>query len=89
VPSEKSPSTNAKRRTILDAVLEVLPREDNGRSAKELHELIVARSLFTFRAADPVAMVRAAVRKHLRTHGGPGQPPARVREVGRDRYAAA
>jgi hypothetical protein len=80
--------SSAKRLTIIGAVIEVLTHETAARSSAELHQLIVARSLFTFRAADPVAMVRAAVRKHLRTHGGPGQPPARVREVGRDRYVA-
>jgi hypothetical protein len=56
------------------------------RNAREIHERIVAGSLFEFRAKDPLAMVRAAIRAHLKTHGAAGQPPARVRIVDRDLY---
>lgn len=74
------------RTTILDAVIQALPRDGVPRSAKEIHQLIVDRSLFTFQAQDPVGILRAALRKHLAAHGGQGQPPARVRQVERDRY---
>jgi hypothetical protein len=55
----------------------------------EIHALIVAKSLFTFRAEDPVGVLRAAIRKHLAAHGAEGQPPARVRQLERDRYVLA
>lgn len=74
------------RTTILDAAIQALPRDGVPRTAKEIHQLIVDRSLFTFNAKDPPGIVRAALRKHLAAHGGPGQPPARIRLVERDRY---
>ena len=77
------------RTTILDAVVQALPHDGVPRSSKEIHQIIVDRSLFTFRAQDPVSMVRSALRKHLATHGGQGQPVARVRQVERDRYVLA
>ena len=77
-----------RRVTILDAVFEVLRTEEQPLSAKEIHERISGRSLFAFKAVDPVAMVRAAIRKHLCTHGAVGQPVARITIVGRDRYQA-
>ena len=74
------------RTTIIDAIVQVLPRDELPRSSAEIHRLIVDKALFTFRAQDPVSMVRAALRKHLAAHGGAGQPSARVRHVERDRY---
>jgi hypothetical protein len=67
-------------------VVTVLSAEAKPRTCAEIHQMIVARELFTFKARDPVAMVRSAIRKHLRAHGGAGQPPARIRHVDRDRY---
>jgi hypothetical protein len=75
--------------TILDAVVQVLRDEPIPRSAEEIRDRIVERSLFTFKALDTVSIVRAAIRKHLRTHGQAEQQPARVRQVDRDRYSAA
>lgn len=72
------------RTTILDAVAEVI--DEVPRNAADIHARIVERGIFEFKAQDPVAMVRAAIRKHLRTHGGDGQPPALVRPVDRDRF---
>lgn len=83
-PSEQQ--AKLSRTTIMDAVVQVLPRDGLPRSSTEIHRLIVEKSLFTFRAQDPVSMVRAALRKHLAAHGGAGQPDARVRHVERDRY---
>jgi hypothetical protein len=77
------------RTTILDAVVLALPRDGVPRSAKEIRDLIVERSLFTFRAQDPVGILRAAIRKHLASHGAEGQPSARVRQQGRDSYVLA
>lgn len=74
--------------TILDAVVAVLCAQREPRSVKQIFQLIVDRQLYAFRAKDPVGVVRAAIRKHLRDHGGPGQPAARVRQLGPDRYAA-
>lgn len=76
-----------QRTTILDAVVTVLSGEAKPRTCAEIHQMIVDKQLFTFRAKDPVGIVRSALRKHLRTHGGPGQPAARVRQMDRDRYA--
>ena len=82
-------SESMPRTTILDAVVQVLRDERDPRSTKEILDRVVERSLFTFQARDPAGMVRAAIQKHLRTHGGDDQPPARVRRVDRDRYLVA
>ncbi len=74
------------RITILDAVVHALPRDGVPRTAKEIHQLVVDKALFTFNAKDPASIVRSALRKHLAAHGGQGQPPARIRQVDRDRY---
>jgi hypothetical protein len=79
---------NMPRTTILDAVVEALPRDGVPRSAQVIHQFIVDRSLFTFRAQDPLGILRSALRKHLAAHGGQGQPPARIRQIERDRYVA-
>lgn len=75
------------RTTILDAVSRVV--DEVPRTAAEIYDLIIARGLFEFKARDPVAIIRAAIRKHLRTHGGDGQRAARVRLVDRDRFCRA
>ena len=53
------------RRTIIDAVLQVVGDDDVGATAAELHERILSRKLYEFRAKDPVAILRAAIRKDL------------------------
>lgn len=74
--------------TILDAVLVVLGGSQHPMSSTEIHHRIASRSLYAFKARDPIAIVRAAIQKHLRTHGGAAQPAARLRRVDRDRYIA-
>ena len=73
------------RTTILDAALQVLDGETTPRSAKEIHDRIVKRALFSFKAQDTVGVVRAAIRRHL-SQKGARKPEARLREVERDRY---
>jgi hypothetical protein len=75
------------RTTILEAVVKVVDQVP--RTAAEIHALIVSRGLFAFKAQDPVAMVRAAIRKHLSAHGGDGQPAALLLAVDRDRFRKA
>jgi len=53
-------------RTILDACVEVLKEAKEPLSAEEIHQRICERQLFEFKAKDPVAVVRATIRKHLR-----------------------
>ncbi len=86
VQEQSHQGAKMSRTTILDAVAQALPRDGVPRSAAEIHKIILDKSLFTFRAQDPVSILRSAIRKHLATHGGPGQPVARVRQVERDRY---
>jgi hypothetical protein len=76
------------RMTILDVTHSVLASAKQPLTAQEIHAAVVEQSLFTFKARDPVAIVRAAIRKHLRSHGGPGQPPARLRQVDGGRFVA-
>ncbi|MFT3769721.1 MAG: hypothetical protein QM820_30155 [Minicystis sp.] len=67
-------------------MVQALPKDGVPRSAREIHQLVVDKALFTFRAQDAVGIVRSAIRKHLAAHGGESQPPARIRQVERDRY---
>jgi hypothetical protein len=66
-------------------VIQVLSPDDDGCTAKEILEQIVARHLYNFRAKDPVGVVRGAIRKHLR---GTEKNP-RVVQVARDRFRRA
>lgn len=75
------------RATILEAVLDVLSREHAPLSAAEIRDRVVARSLFPFKTKDTLGVVRAAIRRHLRTHGGAGQTAARLRRVSDDQFA--
>jgi hypothetical protein len=81
--------TGARKTTILDAVVEVLRSETQSATPQEIHDRIITRKLFEFRAKDPVAMVRAAIRKHLRTAGAAGGGRARVVQMNKDRYKIA
>lgn len=83
------PMESKKRTTILDAVVAVLSAERAAKTSAEIHKLIEEKKLFQFNAKDPVGIVRSAIRKHLRSHGGTGQPSARLKLVDKDRYAVA
>lgn len=78
-----------QRSTILDAVVAVLLAERAPQTMQEIYDLIVQKQLVAFGAKDPLSVVRAAVRKHLRHHGGIGQPTARLQRVEQDRYRVA
>ncbi len=70
------------RVTILDAV-EVALREAGGaQTSGEILRLINDRNLYDFKAKDPGAVLRAAIRKHLKAGG------TRIAVVGADRYVA-
>lgn len=84
--AQNKPGTTEPRKTILDAVVAALPHDGVPRSSSEIHQLIVSKSLFTFRAQSPVSIVRSALRRHLASHGGKDQPPARIRQLEHDRY---
>lgn len=77
------------RTTILDAVVQVLGSDRKSRTPKEILDEITSKGLYTFGAADPVAMVRATLRKHLRTHGGAGQDAPRIKVLEGDHYTVA
>jgi hypothetical protein len=74
------------RRTVLEAAVEALRAAKGPRSPVELHAAIIRQGLYEFRAKDAVGVVRAALRRHVSTHGGPGQPVAQLRAVEHDRY---
>jgi hypothetical protein len=78
-----------RNKTILDAVVHVLETERAALSARQIYERIVTMNLYEFRSKDPGGMVRAALRKHLRSNGGAGQPQASVRETSKDCYVTA
>jgi len=78
---------DSKRTTLLDAVVAVLTAEKAARSSAEIQKLIEQKNLFQFKAKDPVGIVRSAIRKHLRSHGGQEQPKARLKVVEKDRFA--
>jgi hypothetical protein len=74
--------------TILDAICEVLKANPSPQSTKAIHDAIVARSLFTFGAKDPMAMVRSTIRRHLRESEGSGGK-SRVKATGKDLFTLA
>ncbi|MBI2388622.1 MAG: hypothetical protein HYV09_03310 [Deltaproteobacteria bacterium] len=70
-------------------MIDVLRAPKAPKSAAEIHAAIVDRGLYDFKAKDAIGVIRSAIRKHLRSHGGAGQPPSRVTAVDRDRYTAS
>jgi hypothetical protein len=72
--------------TILDAICEVLTSSPSPQPAKAIHDAIVAKGLFSFGAKDPVAMVRATIRRHMR-EGRDGK--LRIKAVGKDLFSLA
>lgn len=67
--------------TILDACVAALEKAGKPLSSDQIYERVVENGLYTFGAKDPKSMVRAALRKHLRSAGG-----KRVQEVGKGVY---
>jgi|HubBroStandDraft_6_1064221.scaffolds.fasta_scaffold957339_1 hypothetical protein len=70
------------RKTILDAVVQVLGTDPKGATAKQIYDRIVEGRLYEFRAKDPIGVVRGAIRKHLRAE----RPASRLAQVARDRF---
>lgn len=62
--------------TILDACIIVLDKSDSPMKAEEIYRQIVEQQLFEFKAKDPLAILRSALRKHMR-----GAGPHRVVET--------
>ena len=68
--------------TILQSCLRVLEDAAEPMSAEELITQIKTKQLYQFKAQDPLAVLRATLRKHLRSAVKP-----QIREVGTGRYA--
>lgn len=69
--------------TIIQAVAQVLEGSSKPLSAKEIHDEIVAKGLFTFGAKDPVSMVRSTIQKHLRKDS---ERASGITQLGRDQF---
>ncbi len=69
--------------TIIQAVQTVLEGTSKALSAKEIHDEIVSKSLFTFGAKDPIGMVRTTIRKQIKRN-----PDARpgIEQTARDQF---
>ncbi len=80
-------SASSRDQSVLDVVVSVLAQGGPCRSVPELHAEIEAQALYTFKAKDPVGIVRAAIRRHLRAVAE-GKATARLRQVGPDQFAA-
>jgi hypothetical protein len=74
-----------RSRTIIEAVIEVLSASKEPLSAQQIHSRIVERKLYEFKAKDPVAVMRAAIRKHMRA---PDPASVTLQAVDRDRFTA-
>jgi hypothetical protein len=55
--------------TILEACIEVLSAAEEPMPVAHIHAEIVRRSLYRFGAKEPVGVVRATLRRHLRADG--------------------
>lgn len=55
--------------TILDACVAALREAGKPLSSDEIYERVVENGLYEFGAKDPKSMVRATLRKHLRSTG--------------------
>ena len=74
--------------TIPEAIKAVLKDTTDGLSVEEVYLRILERRLYNFKAADPKAVVRSAVRRHCLGLDFPAASPVKYfRLVGNDRYA--
>ena len=62
--------------TILDACVTVLKDHGDAMHAKDILNEINQKNLFTFKAKDPLGMLKSTLRKHLRKDG-----PHRVEQI--------
>jgi len=54
--------------TILDACVKVLENNPKPLTPEQIYHSIQKQSLFTFKAKEPLSIVRGTLRKHLRTN---------------------
>lgn len=52
------------KRTINDAIIEVLSQSKNGLDPKEIYNAIVQKKLYDFKSASPENIVRNQLRRH-------------------------
>lgn len=53
-----------KRRTIREAIIEVLERTNKPLSSLDIYNLIIQEDLYRFNAADPENIVKIEIRRH-------------------------
>jgi hypothetical protein len=59
--------TSKQSHTIIQAVHEVLVASRSPLTAQEIYQQIVDKRLYEFKAKDPLSVMRAAIRKNLRS----------------------
>ena len=69
--------------TILDACVTVLKEAQTPLSAEEIYSRIGEKELYSFGAKDPLSILRATIRKHLKSPGA-----QRLSESAPKRYSA-
>lgn len=52
--------------TIVEAIKEAMKSAGKPLSAREAYEIIMARNLYTFKAANPQSIVASQIRKHCK-----------------------
>lgn len=76
--------------TIIEAIKEVLSKEENGLSSREIYEKIVDKNLYSFGAKDPKSIVNGIIRKHCSGIDFPTASPVKhfkvVKQTGHVNY---
>ncbi|MCB1144824.1 MAG: hypothetical protein KDK54_21430 [Leptospiraceae bacterium] len=54
------------KHTIKTAILEILKKETNPLSPKEIYEKIISEGLYTFKAKNPVSLVSTELRSYCK-----------------------
>lgn len=70
-----------KKRTICDAIKEVLKDENQGLTYLEIHSRIEERKLYKFGAKSPQAVVRSLIRKHCEGLEFPSASPVKFFKI--------
>ncbi|MBL8680160.1 MAG: hypothetical protein JNK05_13375 [Myxococcales bacterium] len=71
------------RRTIIDAVVEVLAASKEPLTAQQIYQRITDGKLYEFKAKDPVSVMRSAIRKALKDAD---TSSSRIEAIDRDRF---
>ena len=73
-------------KTITDAIIEILAKEQNALTAKEIYSRIIKRDLYQFKSPSAENIVRNQLRRHCLGINNPASSSKKLFKVSDDAY---